>query len=218
MKKRYIALTSLLFLINIPNTYASCTQEELNEFKKIENEYKVTYEFNKDTKDYTMTLYSPLPDKYNYYIYADTELNCKKINDNQGECYNISPGEYTIEIVGFTNTCNDAIKEFTLKLAEYNKYSEDPLCNGIEEFYLCQPTYDKEIDRETFISRVNTYKSTLKSQDKEIEKNEQPIKNNTLEYIKENLIQIIVITVFIILIIITIILTAKSIRESRRLE
>ena len=68
MKKRYSALTSLLFLINIPNTYASCTQEELNEFKKIENEYKVTYEFNKDTKDYTMTLYSPLPYKYNYYL------------------------------------------------------------------------------------------------------------------------------------------------------
>lgn len=217
-KKKYFVLTTILFFSLLPKTYASCTQKEINEFQKIEDDYKITYEFNKDTKDYTVSFYSPIPERYNYYIIIDIELNCKKISDNLAKCYNVLPGEYPIEIVGLTNTCNDILKENTLKLSEYNEYSEDPLCDGIEEFYLCQPTYDKKIDRETFISRVNTYKNTLKNENEEIEKNEKTKENNTIEYLRENLIQIIIIIVFIVLVITTIILTAKSIREGRRLE
>ena len=48
---KYIPLTAMLFLSCITNTYAACTQDEINEFKRIEDDYKVTYDFNKNTKN-----------------------------------------------------------------------------------------------------------------------------------------------------------------------
>lgn len=215
-RKKYIALTLILSLLCIDKTYASCTQEELDEFKKIESQYKVTYEVNQATKDYTITFHTPAKEKFDFVIYTELDLNCSKIDETKGECYNIPIDEYQLEIIGVTTTCNDTLKELTLKLPEYNTYADDPLCEGIEEFYLCQPTYEKEVDRETFESRVNTYRKT-KAREEQTEENSKE-ENAILEYIKDNLIQIIIIVVFIVLVIITTIITAKQIRKSRRLE
>lgn len=221
-KKTYTVLTLILSLLCMNKTYAACTREEIKEFKRIEDEYKVTYNYNKDTKDYSIYFKSTEPKKYYYQIYAESDLNCSAINETTMECKDFKPDYYTIEIVGVTNTCNDVLKSITLNLSHNNKYWEDPLCNGIEEFVLCSPTYDKELDYETFVSRVETYKRT-KAKEAETEKNNNEEKNNGLydkiiNYINENIISIIIVTVFIILVIITIIVTAKSIRKSRRLE
>lgn len=210
--------TIMLFLICITNTYAACTQEEINEFKKIADEYTIKYEFNKETKDYTVTFYAPLMDKYNYSIPVEMgEITDMILIENGYIIKGIKPGEYKIEVSTNTPTCNNSLKTITLKLAKYNSFSEDPLCNDIEEFVLCQPTYDKDIDYETFASRVNTYKKN--KENKVVEEVEEPVeKNEILEYIKNNLIQIIIISIFVILVLITAIITIKSIRKSRRLE
>lgn len=213
----------MLFLTSITSTHAACTQEEINNFKKIEDEYTVKYEFNNTNKTYNIYFNSKQSDKYYYQIYSEKELECSIVNDTTVKCINFPPGKYDIDIKGVTNTCKDVLKEMTLNLPEYNKYSEDPLCEGIEEFVLCSPTYNKEIDYDTFVSRVNTYKRTKK--EKQNEETEQKVeveeKNEFLEktvnYIKDNLVTII-IAVFIVLLIITIVTIAKSIRKSRRLE
>lgn len=220
IKKKYIALTLMLPLLGMSRTYASCTQEEINEFIKIKDEYKITYEFDKDTKTYTLNLIRANPDMYDYIIYLKGNLTCNDINEKETECLYFSPGTYRIEIVGQTNTCSDTLKELTLELPKYNEYSEDPLCEGIEEFVLCQSTYDKEIDYDTFVSRVNTYKRTKQEKESELneENNQNEFVSKVTTYIKENLLKIIIIIVFIILISITSIITYKSIRKSRRLE
>ena len=67
----------------LPNIiYADCTTNEISYFKRIEDDYKITYTNNKDTKDYTVTFYSPEPDKYEYMIYAESEQfnNCDAIS------------------------------------------------------------------------------------------------------------------------------------------
>lgn len=215
---KYITFTILLFLLCITSTYAACTQEELNDFKKIEQDYKVTYEFDKNTKDYRVTFYIPYIEKYVYEI--DQNINLENAVASTGKSFTVSgikTGDYRIEVVGTTVACNDTLKEIILKLPKYNVYSEDPLCAGIEEFVLCQPTYDKDIDYDTFVSRVNTYKKS-KTEKLDEKPKEEPQENVIIEYIKDNLIQIIIITIFIILVTITIIVTAKSIRKSRRLE
>jgi len=214
-RKRYLILTTMLSLLCMNKTYAACTQEEINEFKKVEDEYKITYEFNLTTKDYTLNIYSPLPDKFDYILYMTSDLVCKNIDNNTVECTKAPPGKHKIEIVGQTETCKDVLKTYTIELPKYNKYAEDSLCQGIEEFVLCQPTYDKEIDYDTFVSRVNTYKRTKKTVEEETEKEED---NKITKYFKDNFLEIIIIIVFIILVAITTILTVKSIRKSRRLE
>ena len=216
-RKKYITLTLMLSLLCMNKTYASCTQEEINEFKKVEDEYKITYEFNKDTKEYNVTFKGI--DIVNYQYHFDTTLNLKKYisSTNKSVTFgNVKPGKYTMKIFGNTKECDELLKTINLNLAPYNKYSEDSLCEGIEEFVLCQPTYDKEIDRETFESRINTYKRTKNKNQKTPEIKQE--ENEILVRVKENLVQIIIILIFIILIVITAIVTIKSIRKSRRLE
>lgn len=220
MKKHKLLLSILSLSLFIPSTtYADCTKEEIDNFKEIEDEYKITYEFDKDTKTYTLTFYSPEPDMYDYILHIGKDKKCNEIEEKKNECYGIYPGEYIIDIVGQTNSCKDILSSKSLKLPAYNKYSEDPLCEGIEEFVLCQSTYDKDIDYDTFVSRVNTYKKNhTNKDDTDNQKEEIKEQNKILQYIQDNLLQIIIITIFIVMVITTIILTAKSIKKSRRLE
>lgn len=220
-KYKRITLFFLLFSLFNTKVYASCTTEEKNAFKKVESKYNITYEFDKTSKDYTITLHNPKYKLFSYSIDYDID-NSKMKYKEEGETLTLTyggvpSGDYNIEIIGMTDTCDDTLKEIKLHLPKYNKYADDPLCEGYEEFVLCNPTYEKEIDYDTFVSRLNTYKknkSNLPSSSSNTTKTDSEI----ITYIKDNLTTIIVIIVFIILLIITAILTAKSIKKSRRLE
>lgn len=221
-------LTIFSLFILLPNiVYADCTKEEKDYFKKIEEEYKVTYKFNRENDDYTLSFYNPYPGKYAY-VYDLPDDNDTNV-DELGDAININitgykSGKHSYQIIGITDDCHDVLKEETLNLTKHNDYYKDPLCEGIEEFVLCQPTYDKEIDYDTFVSRVNTYKKT--KQEKSINEPQKEttnkkinvIINNILKYILNNLFTIVIITAFAIAIIVTIILTVKKIKKSRRLE
>lgn len=215
-KKKKILLTIISFIAFTSKTYAECTNEEVNAFKKISNEYKVTYEMNTESKLYNLTFYDPAPDKYTFVINGATDGDFIIHDNNNYQYLGLSPGEYTVTIEGVTNTCKDVLKTINLSLPKYNKYTEDPLCKGIEEFVLCQSTYDKDIDYETFKQRVEVYKKTktennIKTDD--INKN-----NAIVNYFKNNIGQISLITISLVLVIIVITLIAKRQKKSRRLE
>lgn len=214
--KRKILLTLISFITFTPEIYAECTNEEVNAFKKISNEYKVTYEMNTESKLYNLTFYDPAPDKYTFVINGATDGDFSIHDNNNYQYLGLSPGEYTVTIEGVTNTCKDVLKTINLSLPKYNKYTEDPLCKGIEEFVLCQSTYDKDIDYETFKQRVEVYKKTktennIKTDD--INKN-----NAIVNYFKNNIGQISLFTISLVLVIIVITLIAKRQKKSRRLE
>ena len=222
-KKRYLTLALALSLIGMNKSYAACTQEQLDAFKLVEKEYKITYELNRSTKDYTVKLQENENNKYEY-VFSENLVKDKilSVENNTTIIERVYPGEYTVYIRSKEELCNDNLKTITIKLPRYNIYSEDPLCDGIEEFYLCQETYEKEIDRETFESRINTYKKSKEQQNKQETSKDNEAKekglNELLTYIQNNPIQVIIVVIFIILVIITIIVTIKQSRKSRRLE
>lgn len=225
MKKyKYLLLTFLIPLLIPITAYAECTKEDIEHFKEIEDEYTITYEFDKETKKYSITFFNPNPEAYGYTLgYAVSENEYKKkdfttIKEEEFIEENINPGEYDIEVISTNKECQKQFKKTTLKLSKYNIYSEDPICEGIEEFILCQTTYDKDIDYDTFVSRVNTYKKGHKKEQTEPASIKTKEDNKIIKYIKDNIVQIIVITFFVIMVIITIYLTIKSARKSRRLE
>ena len=220
MKKiNHTIFTMMLFLICITNTYAACTQEDFDNFKKVEDEYTVKYEFDKTTKTYKITFHFSDIEKYSYDM-TDiiTKLKYENSTDKSLTYSGLTPGEYTIKVISLTDGCNDELKTIELKLPKYNNFSEDPLCEGIEEFVLCSPTYGKELDYETFVSRVNTYKKTKEKKETQATDDLSKGENSFLKYIEENIWKIIIVLSFIILLTITIIITAKSIKDSRRLD
>ena len=224
-KNKYIILTLMMFGLQTQHISAACTQEELNEFKKNEDTYIMKYEYDKSTEKYNIYIEGKNNQLYNYIIYTDNAFECEETQDNRIKCHSFEPGNYKIEILGQTATCDSVLKRKTLKIPKYNKYSEDPLCEGIEEFVLCNPAYSKDLEYETFVSRVETYKKNHAST-KPTEEQKKPTGltkvedfiDKIIDYVKENWIEITIVVVFIILVLITAIAKIKSIRKSRYLE
>lgn len=215
-KKKYILLTLMLSLININNVYASCSQETLEEFAKVEDQYTITYEFNRDTKDYTITIGYYDLNKFNVEFDAKIDIrNIRFLENNTIIIKNISPNEYTFNII---NSCFAVLKEENIVIPKYNIYFDDPACEGIEDFYLCQPSYEKEIDYDTFLSRINTYKKKLQKEEQDINDENKKNESSVSNFISDNLSTILIVMVFVILVIITGIVTFKSIKKSRGFE
>ena len=232
MKKAKYIISLLTLLLLFPyTTYADddndeeepepniCSNEIYEQFKQVEDDYYYKYEYDINNETYTFTFHRTDPN----YIYGlssklEVNINCWKENDTDSICTNAIPGEYNVRIISKNDNCIIAGHNEILNLKKHNKYYADPLCEGIEEFVLCQETYDKEIDYDTFVSRVETYKRTKEETSITPSKNKNNVLENTLKYVKDNLFQIIIIVTFIIAATITVIVTVKSAKKSRRLE
>ncbi len=218
--KKIIMITLVSLIVNTNIIYAECTSKDTDYFKSIEDKYQTTYEFNKDTKTYTISLTYEDTSSFTYRI-DGSGIDDKniKFSDNKLLIDNLNSGQYTIYVIGASDSCNDVFKKETITLPQYNQYAYDPACEGIEEFALCSPTYDKYLDYNTFISRVNSYKKSKTNNDKPDNNVEE--KNTILEWLKNNYFYIIYAVIGIVVLLI-IILTIKAIynneRKRRRLE
>ena len=221
-KYKYLLLTIFLSFILLPTiAYAEewCGEVAEEHFKEVERQFKYTYKFDTESQTYTFNFYNPEPDNYEIVFLIEYDITCEDINNNEFTCSGFQPGKLEIEILSTDESCPAEIKKEAINLSGLNEFSKDELCKGIEEFVLCQPTYDKEIDYDTFVERTNIYRKTkAKKQQNETAKKKDTINNKLSNYISEHLITIIIIIVFIIAIVITFILTAKTIAKSRRLE
>lgn len=224
IKKKHIALILILSLFSVDNVYAEdCKMDLIQEFKKVENRYKINYRYNIEKKSYTLILNYSTSKDYEYKTYDMENIECEQINTTTKECHGFKIGTYKYQIDGKNDECSQTVKVMDIEIKELKNYSNDQLCKGIEEFALCQKDYYKDIDYETFISRVKSYKKTKIEKEKlqEIKKQEEEknaLKNNVNTFIEKNKIQIIIVTIFIILVIISSIVMFKSARKSRRLE
>ena len=224
IKKKHIALILILSLFSVDNVYANtCNMRLIKEFKKISNNYNIDYRYNIEKESYTVILKYSTNSKFDYQIYGIDELECEQINSTTKECHNFKVGKYNYGIDGKNEECEQNVKVGEFEIKELKNYSNDPLCIGIEEFVLCQKDYYKDMEYETFVSRVNTYKKTKKEKEekeeiikKEEEKN--ALKNNIKTFIEKNKLEIIIVIIFIVLVTISTIVMIKSSRKSRRLE
>lgn len=224
MKYKYILFLLLIIIIPINKIYADCIKEEEN-IERFKREFKVTYEFVKEASEYggyILTIYNPDRHNYKYKMYKDKDTVCNEENEYYTKCYYYMPGEYIVDILSTSNTCKEILTKIYFKLP-YNIYSKDPVCSGIEDFVLCDPTYDKEIDYETFLSRVEVYKQSIQQQDEDL--NIEPIdeirvslKDKIMDFIIKNIFIIVTIIIAIILLIILIVSMIKNYKEKWRLE
>ena len=234
MKKKFLIINAIILLMITNKVNAACSQYELDHFKEIESQYKATYYYDESIKEYVIEYYMPEPDRYKYQIAISTEgsINCDNADSNTIKCHGKDyDGEQILIILGSSKTCNDELKRDIITIPKHveNKYYGNSLCEGIEEFALCQKDYDKELPEEEFTARVESYKKSLSKKptnddtskdgnNDDDHNNLNTVFDNIFRYIQNHLAIIIVGTIFAILLIITIILKIKSIRKSRYLE
>ena len=222
-----LLIIPLLSFICLPKVYAECSQAEIDEFKKIENQFTVTYEYNSSTKKYTIYLNRP-NDKYTYSIPDEIdEIGEEPIIESKRLILkNVPGGEYEFNVVLPSPECDASVKTVSINTGKYNKYSESELCNGNEDFYLCQETYEgnEEIDEETFESRLDMYKEKKEQQEAKIDENKTEekgnklIENKIIDFIKENIIYISITMVLLLIIILWLILSIKKHKKRSVLE
>lgn len=231
-KAKYLIITILAILLPM-HVNADCQSD----FKQYEKDYKVSYKYNKDTDDFTITLVNPNFERYGFVYNGREEIQNaeKKVTENKvftTILKNYKKNEYTYTLKANYEGCNGVvIKTGTLKMVKGNPYSNNPLCEGNEEFVLCQKDYDKELDQETFEERINTYIEEKKATSNNIkndsnDKNKYELSNNNnqnfidnlIDYISENVIAFIIIVLFIIVLVVSIILIVKKEQKRRRLE
>lgn len=78
---------------------------------------------------------------------------------------------YVIKIYGNDICYNKLFRSFTITTPKYNQYYNNFLCEGIEDYALCQQFYDYDVKYDDFVDRVTSYKANLKK-DNNKDKNE----------------------------------------------
>ncbi len=229
-KIKKLLLSIALFIMLPIAVHADCQSD----FKSVEKDFKVSYKYNEDTDDYSVTFVNPYYERYSFVNSTKEELDRAMKTISNGKLVetfdNYKKNEYHYYIVALYNGCNDVIvKEEKLKLVNYNPYADREECKENKDFVLCQKDYDKEIDEETFNSRLEAYlkskNSTMPSRnnnnsknDKESKKSDKDIMTLIKDYIEENIVQVIIIATLIVTLIISAIIFIKKAIKSRRLE
>ena len=229
MKKvKYVFFTLFIILsLGVVNVYAKCTDEEIKELTSLASKIKVTYKHlgAVETEDGAK--------EYDHFTVTFKYLNDDfYISDNYGEKYLLEENKDSLSFEALTGThnyivnsnkCETKISEIKVKLPRFNKYSLDPLCEGIDgnDFSLCSKYLDYDVSYETFKTKLENYKK------------ENQIKNNTNEEVKKfslkNILSkitefitkyqiYIIISLIVILIILIIIIVIKKKRKRGVLE
>lgn len=220
MKKiKYILFTFLILSLSILSANAECTKEEINTLKQEANKIKVTYKHLGAVETVTGTDYSRfkitvknIDDDFNIYIPTyEIELEKEK---GMSE-YELSTGNWTLEI--YSKKCDEMINSINFRLPTFNKYSLDPLCEGIdgEDFSLCGKYLEYEVSYDTFKRKVEEYKNTheIKKDDNNNIQEQLTLKtiyNKILNFIIKYQIYIIIVLGVLLLLLIIIIVVSKK--------
>lgn len=219
MKKNiYLLLIVFLFMLLPSFVYADCTDEVIAHFKKIENDYKITYEFNREKESYNIKIYNAEPEQFIFVPEKEEDnVKCTELEKQNVECEGFTMDIHPMLLISTSEECDYVLTEKDLDLSKKNKYWNDPLCKDLEEFVLCDPSYDKEISYDDFKSRIETYKKSKVKKEKETTKNKDN-NNQIIEYIGKNYQILSIIIALSIALVLLIILIARNLKKSRRLE
>lgn len=69
---------------------------------------------------------------------------------------------YRFEIYTDVENCNETVlSEYYVNLPAYNAYYKDPICQGIENYKLCNRWLKHSLSYDEFVREVNAYKASL---------------------------------------------------------
>lgn len=215
---KYMFIAILFLFINVFYVDASCTEEQINELKLKARDIKITYKH--------MGIVEEDDDVY----YNNFEIKAKNVDDdlyfslingtiilepNNGEVVDIfSSGKWNFDV--YSKSCEQKIHSIDVNIPKFNRYSLDPLCEGIDgdDFALCGKYYEYDVPYKSFVERVNHYRIThnIKSDqnidDKDNDDNFISLYKNIFDFVKKYSLYIgisfgivLVIIVFVIVII-----------------
>ena len=164
--KRICLLFLLTFLFPITNVKGYyCKFSEISRYKSLATNISTTYDYiEKNGKlTFSVTLVNLNEELY---IVDTTNEKVYKYDGKERTISGYAPGT-VVKYEVYTNNkdCSDTLL-YTIRivLPYYNPYYSDEICNGVENYIYCQKWYNNNLDYDTFVSRVTTYKESLEKE------------------------------------------------------
>lgn len=158
----FLIILFMLFPTYVNASEHGCTNEEKVYWKNLaqnvvasydavttDNKVKFTITFSNLTKD--LEIYDL--DNKKWYSTTKSEYTITKTNDNK---------TYRFDIYTKDNFCG-RVSSYTLyaSIPAYNKYQNDKLCDGIEDYKLCQKWVSVSYSYDVWKEKVQAYKDSL---------------------------------------------------------
>jgi len=159
MRKSIVLVTLLLIMVLPLKVNAECSINDQNELLKLSNQIKYKYKYVSDNQ--FKIVFNNVSDKL--YIIDDIGLQYSN-NEEKDLTYK---GGFTrifhIAANGNTNCSNEIIKDLTIRLPIYNKFSENEKCSKEEykDFKYCNKFLYEEISEENWKKELSKYESKL---------------------------------------------------------
>ena len=203
MKIKYL----LLLLILIPFTVLAdnCDPNDKLRYSKLASNIKFNYDYVEENNNVTFKIIITNLSKELYIIdNKGNKITYQKSNKGEIVLTDYSSGEYNFKIFSLDKTCkNQLISNKTIKLPDYNPYANEKICEGIEEYELCQKWKKNDLDHDQFITKVTKYKNE-KNKIEKSEETEEDITNNIIVWLINHYFPILLSIIFICSILIVI--------------
>jgi len=202
MKK--IMLLLLVIIANFiiyDNVYAYCDYAELANIKKLSSNISVSYDYVYDTNidDVSFNItFSNLNGSViiednlgiKHYYNGDSKLTLNNYND--GIKYKFV---YSTEN---TSCINKTLMTNYVNLPKYNSYYNDPVCDKLKDYYMCQMWYQHDLTKIEFDKKISEYAKVINKEENE----NDDIASNIIDFIMDNYYYFIGLSAIIIVIII----------------
>ena len=215
MKKLLLFIVMLVLPMAVfARAKTGCDYSLVSRLKKYASNVNVIYDYRIENNEaiFSVTFNNIVSE---IYIHDEvTGANYYFENTNNGELVindikNIKKLKY--KVLSRNGECNDELLlTHYITLPVYNKYSTDPLCEGLENYKLCYTFLDTDISYDEFKQKIEEYKKE-KPAEKEEEKKKISEKSNW-----DKFLDFMVKYGIYIVAIIAILITILSIRRSRK--
>ncbi len=210
--RKIIIIFVLLLLIPITKVEGAwCSFSEIARLKKIASNVNASYDYieNGTSVIFEVTLTNLNPELYfvdstssTQYNYTSDEIKISNYESGQTISYVFYPVD--------ANCSDEPLYTVRVVLPTYNQYYRDEICEGIENYSLCQKWSSHNLSYATFVERVTNYKNSLIVPEPPIEEPPTPEEVTVVQLIVNFLLDYYIYIIIVLLLALACILAIRK--------
>lgn len=192
MKKVKKILFVFSLLVVVPNIVnAECEYNEKSKLQALSSNLNFTYNYKEienginSSASFSITIGNLNP---NLYIVDQNNIRVVYYNNKKEITLNgYNPGS-TIEflIYGNSGECKGVeIMSNYITLPSYNRFYKDPVCNGVDDYKLCNRWSRVSLSYDDFVKKVNEYKEKIKPEELPNVEKELPLVEKIIKFLSK---------------------------------
>lgn len=166
--KRYF-LILILLIIPISVKASECDYQDMARYQKLASNINFSYDFveSNNTVSFNITVSNMHNDLYIVDETTGNVFSSATVGSSETVLYNYQPGnDYKFSIIPYDIYCfEEVVMSRYVNLPAYNPYYNDPVCQGNEQYKLCQKWFKMDYSYENFVKNVNNYKENLNNEE-----------------------------------------------------